>query len=112
MSAHIDIPLDVIDTMIMRLMAGDTSYVLGSLRSIHELQRDPEVRSNFEINATSLVRHQINRIEELENAAKQFEHDIATTSDIAAGFRQNFREWLVSSKDSHNELVGDLVMKK
>jgi hypothetical protein len=111
MTEHIDIPLDVIDTLIMNTLAGKNAEVVGGLNAIRDLLRNPEVRSIFEINSASLIHHQMNRITELENAAEQFANDIMSNRDLARPviFVVPFREWMKDSKRYYAEKVKGLV---
>lgn len=113
MTEHIDIPIDIIETLITQTVAGKHFEVVGGLNAIRDLIRDPEIRSIFEINSASLIHHQANRIAELESAYELFANDVdsdaekRTVKEIVSSWRQ----WSKDSKERYNERVKDLVQK-
>lgn len=107
MTRHADIPLEVIDTLLLKLVAKDYDQVIGGLQAVRNVLLDPNVASQFEINATILIGHQMNRIIELENAADRFADDIAAGN--SEEFLPIFREWLVESNSRYVEQVKEFV---
>jgi hypothetical protein len=110
---HIDIPLESVDYLIGSMLAGKHSEVLGGLTAIRKLLRDPNIRSEFEINSTVLIHHQMNRITELENGAAAFLRDVNVGKPSSHdGFCEAFQEWLDTTKKDYDERVKDLLVQK
>jgi hypothetical protein len=115
LTEHIDIPIAVVDELIMNVAAGKNSEVLGALTSIRDALRNPDVRSIFEINALTLIHHQTNRIAELEETTEGFLTAIVEANDghqyDNSFTTDNFREWLTTSKAAFEERIKGLVKR-
>lgn len=113
MTEHIDIPLETIDALLANQLAGKYNEVMGGLMAIHDLLRNPNVQSNFEMNSTMLIHHQMNRIAELESAAELLANDVdsdaekRTVKEIVTSWQQ----WAKDSNARYQERIKDLVQK-
>lgn len=90
----------------MQTLAGKTTEVMGGLKAISDLLKNPDIHSRFEMNAAMLINLQVERITELENAAENFSKDVVSNSDIdLVLFVRSFNEWMKSSKERYAEKV-------